>query len=75
MVLYAENRVVAVAETFQRLVIQITCVISTSLRFSESGSTAKPWLWEVISTRLVIVDGVIGAAVAELEFVRLAADR
>ena len=41
-----------------------------------SGSTAKPWFWLVISTLPVseVLDGLVAAAVAELELVGAAAD-
>ena len=51
VVLHAENRVVAEAETFERLVVQVDVGdLRRRVRLSESGSTAKPWLWDVIST-------------------------
>ena len=43
MILHAENRVVAMPEAFQRLVVQIDVRdIDFVDRLSESGSTAKP---------------------------------
>ena len=50
MVLDAEHGMAAVAEAFERLVVQIDVGEFDVAAFSESGSTAKPWLWEVIST-------------------------
>jgi hypothetical protein len=50
MVLHAEDRVVAVAEPFERLVVQVDVREFDFRVGSESGSTAKPWFCEVIST-------------------------
>ena len=54
VVLHAEHRVVAMAEPFQRLVVQIDVrEFDLARRSASPGSTAKPWLCDVISTLLV----------------------
>ena len=56
MILHAEHRLVPVAESFQRLVVQIDVGdLDFVQSCSESGSTAKPWFCEVISTLPVIL--------------------
>ena len=50
VILHAEDRMAAVAEAFERLVVQIHVGDFDVVGLSESGSTAKPWLCDVIST-------------------------
>jgi hypothetical protein len=73
VVLDAEERQRLVAQAFQRLSFRSTWVSSTSLALMESGSTAKLWLWAVISTLPValLLHRMIAAVVAEFELVGL----
>ena len=75
VVLDAEGRVVAMAEAFEGLIVEIDVGEFDVGGLRESGSTAKPWLCEVISTLLVslIQHRMVGAAMSEFELVGLAA--
>jgi hypothetical protein len=50
VVLHAEERQRFVAQAFERLVVQVNVGQVDLAELMESGSTAKLWLWAVIST-------------------------